>query len=274
MNIAAPRTTITASLETITPAISQAYLDTMKLNRRLNDDRVDLYAKDILNDRWDSTTGESIKFNERGDLIDGQHRLNAVVEAGKAIQILVVRGCSEASQAVIDSGQARSSAQSLQLMGIEVNIREASIFRAMFSSIDKMTRRDISRSQVAELFPKYQESVRFSSVTHGSNFQSATQLRGLVARAYYCGVDPERLSRFLTIFDTGVSEHRTDAVVIAIRNHYLSNKKRSSTTDRAIAYSKYMYGLNLFLNHSTSNTLRLSKQQLWKIFDFDGEGKL
>lgn len=274
MNI--PVTTpISATLECITPQIAKAYLSTMQVNRRLNPDRVALYAKDIKEMRWDQTTGESIKFNHRGELIDGQHRLSAIVESNTPIFILVIRGCSDKSQSVIDSGQARSNAQSLQLTGIDVTVKETAIFRAMFLSVGDFRRRDISRAKVADLFPKYEDSIRFAVAKHGRHALSATHFRSLVARAHYCGENAERLARFLTVFDTGMADERTDAIVIQYRNFYMSNfgRGKNTQTKQEIAYSKGAFALSLFLSHSTSTRLNLAKEQLWKIKDFDGEGK-
>ena len=54
------------------------------------------------------TTHQGICFSETGDLIDGQHRLLAIVEAGLAVEIMVTRGMPDDSWHALDIGVKRS----------------------------------------------------------------------------------------------------------------------------------------------------------------------
>jgi hypothetical protein len=53
-------------------------------------------------------TGEAIKFDENGQLRDGQHRLAAIVRSGITLKMTVVRGVIEEAFDVMDSGRSRS----------------------------------------------------------------------------------------------------------------------------------------------------------------------
>jgi hypothetical protein len=107
---------ITAAVETITPNVAQSYLGTMASNRTLSVKRVDKYAHLMATDQW-QLNGQTIVF-EAGRLIDGQHRLRAVIKAGIAVAFLVVRGADSDSFETIDTGASRTLAHALSVEGI------------------------------------------------------------------------------------------------------------------------------------------------------------
>jgi hypothetical protein len=59
----------------------------------------------------------ALAFDTDGNLIDGQHRLLAVIESGQSQFMLVVRNVPKSVQEVIDAGAARSGADALKLSG-------------------------------------------------------------------------------------------------------------------------------------------------------------
>ena len=72
-----PKQNIQVEIETITPAKAAEYLKFNRSNRRVIYRRVDFYVKQMEKNQW-KLTGDSIKFNGQ-NLIDGQHRLEAVI---------------------------------------------------------------------------------------------------------------------------------------------------------------------------------------------------
>ena len=60
----------------------------------------------MINGDW-QLTHQGIAFDTTGRLIDGQHRLHAIIEAGVPVQILVTRGCSASSFSILDRGANR-----------------------------------------------------------------------------------------------------------------------------------------------------------------------
>ena len=72
--------TITVNQETITPELAAEFLKKNKSNRPLSSKHVIALAGSIERGEW-MFTGESIKFSESDTLLDGQHRLSAIVMA-------------------------------------------------------------------------------------------------------------------------------------------------------------------------------------------------
>lgn len=104
-------------LISVTPTLAEQWLATnTDNNRRLSKTTIQRYAADMIRDRW-QPTGEAIKFDRQGRLIDGQHRLNAVVAARKTVQMLVVRDLSSEVIQVLDTGKPRSAADALTIAG-------------------------------------------------------------------------------------------------------------------------------------------------------------
>lgn len=61
--------------------------------------------------------GDTIRFNGNGDLIDGQHRLNACVQAAQPFDTYVVRGLEHDSFDTIDQGKKRTIGDVLARQG-------------------------------------------------------------------------------------------------------------------------------------------------------------
>lgn len=103
---------------TITPAKAKQMLQKNKGNfRPMNMPRVKLMARDMLSGNW-RQTGESIKFGKNGQLLDGQHRLQAIVESGVSLKMLVIRGLDPDAALSMDTGKTRSVAQWLGHLGL------------------------------------------------------------------------------------------------------------------------------------------------------------
>lgn len=72
-------------------------------------------------------TGDSIKFGISGELLDGQHRLKAIIKSGRSIDTLVVWNVPDESWALIDRGVSRTNGDMLA----HRNIKHATIVAAI-----------------------------------------------------------------------------------------------------------------------------------------------
>ncbi len=92
---------ITFGIETIDPPLAGRYLEYNVGNRRLSHAHVEAIARDLTQDRW-MFNAQPICFADNGRLLNGQHRLRAVIRAGRSIEVPVVRGLAEAAYATYD----------------------------------------------------------------------------------------------------------------------------------------------------------------------------
>jgi len=103
-------------VEVITPEKATEWLKHNTCNRPLSQRHAATLAAAIIADQWE-LNGESVKFNGDGTLVDGQHRLTAIIKAGKAIKCYVARGLSAESYDTVDQGKSRSLADVLARHG-------------------------------------------------------------------------------------------------------------------------------------------------------------
>lgn len=108
---------VSVELEEITPQIARQLLaDNVENQRSRRDAQVERYARDMLQHNWHDN-GETIKVDVNGKLIDGQHRMAAVIEAGVAVKMRVARNVPTEALHSIDIGVARRYADLLRLSG-------------------------------------------------------------------------------------------------------------------------------------------------------------
>ena len=114
----------------VTPELAHEWLGRNTHNRNLRSRTVSAYASDMANGVW-RQTGDGIRFSRDGVLLDGQHRLAAVVESGATIRTVVVRGLDVAVQNDMDSGIIRKFADVLALQTETNTANLAAIVRAV-----------------------------------------------------------------------------------------------------------------------------------------------
>lgn len=170
-NPMATPTGITASWEIITPEQAQAILDeTNDINRRIRPPHVASLARDMANSDWHEA-GDPIRFDSNGRLIDGQHRLSAVVLSGKTQRFLVMRGFAPVVQTVLDSGIGRTAGDALTFAGIANRYNIAAVARLAIhrdegyyaSTRDGRSRRRISHAEILQWFDSHPDVAEFAA---------------------------------------------------------------------------------------------------------------
>jgi len=107
----------TTTWEEITPQKAQEYLAMNKNNRHLMPKVVDSYAKDLKEGKWIIGTS-TICFDINGNLIDGQHRLSAIIKAGIPVRMEVKRNLSEDAFKAMDIGKVRLAKDMFSIAGV------------------------------------------------------------------------------------------------------------------------------------------------------------
>jgi len=114
----------------VTPAIAANWLSKAHPNRRINPFRVRLIVLALSSGEW-QVNGESIKFDEDGLMIDGQHRLQAVIESGATMATYIMRGLPRGSFDTLDIGKPRTAADTLASLGHTQSLALAAAMRQM-----------------------------------------------------------------------------------------------------------------------------------------------
>jgi hypothetical protein len=108
--------TLTARVEMVTPERAERLLALNTINRGISGGVVDKYARDMRAGRW-YLNGQTIKLTTSGQLLDGQHRLEAVKKAKRPFPAIVVEGIPESFLGSLDVGHKRGLSEILRDRG-------------------------------------------------------------------------------------------------------------------------------------------------------------
>lgn len=291
-----------STIEIITPDIAKTYLATMDqpngipvYQRHLSKNRVYELAKDIKAGGW-RLTHQSIAFNLDGVLIDGQHRMNAVIMANTPIQSWVHRNVPQKAMACIDIGAKRSVCDSLNAQGLKFNDHEISILRAalginpnpskMTNELTGIEKIRFSRDEIMKLAIILKDGLEFSLKTFGSKTSYGGMLyapfRAVVFRAYYNTVDRDRLTEFLEALYLGCLEqpsnvHDANSAAYALREYHHKmkiNRTNIGTMARARGYCMAQSALISFLARKRVKNLLPKYGQRFPVDLLDGDMQL
>ncbi|MBY0243435.1 MAG: hypothetical protein K2X55_29425 [Burkholderiaceae bacterium] len=90
-------------------------------NRKLRKSLVHRYADAMTRGEW-MATPEGIAFSVKGDLIDGQHRLNAVIRSGCTVPMIICREVPDGAFKAMNGGSPWTAADATKLPRTQVEV--------------------------------------------------------------------------------------------------------------------------------------------------------
>lgn len=136
----------------ITPELAQHWLDTANThNRPINGHNLRRYTVEMSEGRWHPLLGEPIALAEDGTLLNGQHRLLAVVNSGTTQVFLVLGGLPQVTQDAMDAGALRKAGQQFGLRGWKNGTTVAAAARLLLQWERKAVLSDVYRPSTEEL---------------------------------------------------------------------------------------------------------------------------
>jgi hypothetical protein len=113
----------------VTPAIAAEILQSNVQNRRVKMPTLLRYVEEIKKGKWVKGTGELIKISKSNILLDGQHRLMAVVKAGIPTWFHIAEECDEEIFKVLDTGSTRSAGDIFHINDVKNSTKLPSIIQ-------------------------------------------------------------------------------------------------------------------------------------------------
>jgi hypothetical protein len=107
---------LSACVMLITPDLAMSWLERNKKNRNLKNRKVLELVSTIEDDHW-RLNGESICFSYDGLLLDGQHRLHAIVKSDIPAAAVTVFGVNDEVMRTYDQGVKRTNADHYNIQG-------------------------------------------------------------------------------------------------------------------------------------------------------------
>lgn len=110
------KTTLMETVKTklVTPDEAKKWLEKNSNNRHLSNRIVDFYTSQMRTGSW-HLTGDTVKFDPDGNLLDGQHRLYAVIAYGKPVMMMIAYNIAKEAFNVLDTGKVRSAGDVLSI---------------------------------------------------------------------------------------------------------------------------------------------------------------
>lgn len=141
----------------MTPSLAKKLLSTMVNNRNLNKNSLSKIIEDIETGQWVSNNGESIKINNEGRLMDGQHRLQAIINTNKPLEIYITFNCHINSINTVDTGAARTLYNVLKINNIKYYNTVGALIQSESVIIKGNSVRYISQSTSVKSYPRIVE---------------------------------------------------------------------------------------------------------------------
>ena len=228
-------------IETITPAIARAMLENNDHNRRLAPSHVRRYAADMAAGQW-TINGEAIKVDTSGNLLDGQHRLAAIIVANVAVQTVVARGLDVGTRLTMDQGRKRTTGDQFKLRGIKYpNVTACAaghLYRWEYGA--PWGNKNNVVASVSELFdtrerwPELAEACALGVATAQAFRCGVGQGTWAGAYAIALAVDADRARSFAEQCRTGAGL-AIGSPVLALRNSFVAFRHSGRTLTRAHA---------------------------------------
>jgi hypothetical protein len=102
----------------VTPALARRIIELNHANNRnLTDGRVDNYSRDMRLGQWRERTGQPLGVSTEGRILNGQHRMHAVVKSGMTLRFDICFGIDDEVMPVIDAHRPRTDRDVIRTAG-------------------------------------------------------------------------------------------------------------------------------------------------------------
>jgi hypothetical protein len=232
----------------VTPVMAQQWLKANNFNRPLKPRLVDKYVSQMCNGNW-QRTHQGIAFDFKGTILDGQHRLWAIVQSGCTLPMLIFLNESRRVHESIDGGKPRSLLDVIRLELCDNTIKNHHILvaKSMWAGRDCVNQDHLTAVDVCRLLRTFNEPIRFAVDLLGNSYVKNVVVMGVIARAYQ-SVDHASLYEFCNILLNGYGVHSGMNYILQFRNWILGLRDRQEATRRDI-YKRTETVLKAFLNN-------------------------
>jgi hypothetical protein len=211
--------------ETITPQKAYQYLETMDGNRAVRQSKVDQYEQMMRRGLW-RLTHQGIAFHKDGRLVDGQHRLWALIAAGLTIKMMVSYGLTDEDVLALDGGLARDYADNAHYQGWDGDRMVQPILKWLVQGTAERSH-PVPSAIVHKWYEFHQKAVEYAMEVQRTARPNKKRLTAPacagIAKAFY-EVDKELLDRFFETLRTGQLQFETDSAATVFRDAMLSGR--------------------------------------------------
>lgn len=220
----------------VTPEMAAKWLEKNVSNRSINETKVASFAEDMTSGRW-YANGEAIVFDENGNLVNGQHRLSAIVKSGVVVKVLIVTGVPKEETILYDRGMLRQTWHTLQMAGVDKYVSTNTVV-AMVKLIFQIKRSQstFSDNEIMDFVSEHQEEITtIRKMTAGKTHKELNlSSGGFMTPLFFAlvsGVNADDLKRFTEIVHSGFYDKKSETAAIVLRNDLIGKRIHFKTRD-------------------------------------------
>jgi hypothetical protein len=217
--------------ELITPSRAKELLEGNINNRRVKTEVVIRYANDILAGRWKQDTAEFIKISNSGIVLDGQHRLYAIIKANTHVFMDICYGVEESVSDVLDTGCVRNATDVFKLNGIANDSSIPSIMQTYYliNNGHFTSGQKNMRLTNAQLLEKYYENDKLWQDVCKKSHNWYLSFAKILAKSFIGGfysvfkeIDPDLAEKFMDELCSGINV--SNGTMLLLRNTFMKDK--------------------------------------------------
>jgi hypothetical protein len=249
--------------EIVNPERAKQYLEKNLNNRNLRPRIVTFFADQMSKGIWLEDNGDTIRISKSGVLLDGQHRLSAIVKSGISLKLTIAYDIVDNAFEFIDIGTARHAGDVLSISGVKKPNVMASIIKDYnglkhgVSSGQKTIR--LSNHEVLEIYKTDPEKYDFISKKAMHLYSSFNGVvTPSVLGSYYLYLkdySAKRVDEFFEKLCTGANIDIDDPIMI-LRNKLLFYKTQpDKSMSTAMRYAFIVKTWNNYLRGKKTKRL-------------------
>jgi hypothetical protein len=242
--------------------------DVKRPNRHYRQSWTDKYAQDMADDNWLDCV-DPIVFNVEGRLVNGQHRLKAIIQSGTTQYFYVRYNFPKNAMLNMDTQGPRTAVDNAHLSETwpELTNEMISWSRAITVGERGAGNYHPSPAQKVALARKHQAVLEWLIINgpKGKNIRNAPVMAA-IGRAFYHGVDLEKLARFCEVLGGATPNGKTESAAHQLRD-YLRDIGQASTVNAVWreTFLKVMQGIKRFLEGKETNKIYAVKEEIYPL---------
>lgn len=251
----------------ITPKMAKEWLDkTNTRNRNLSRSKVNLYKDDMAQGNW-SLTHQGIAFYVNGELADGQHRLQAIVESQMTIRMRVFYNLDMKVGADIDRHKPRSEADAIRIGQLSYWMKSQQIqIIKMIIMCHKERVTNYPTRELVEIGELMHPEISFavSAFPKRAKYITTSPVYAAVAIASMYE-DHDRLREFAEVMSSGMPRSKDDVAAIKLREQLIREGAVSNQQNRRMVVRRVMRAIKAFCEHQQIERLHTPDQMIYRM---------
>jgi hypothetical protein len=255
--------TLEITKQLITPSIAKKYLEQNINNRRYSQPVLLRYTADMINNKWKQDTGECIKISKTGRILDGQHRLKAVILSNCSIYFYVATNIDDSVFDVLDTGKARNSSDCFYVAGIKASNTIPSMI-SYYNLLKDNKRSGVQINQKATnsnlLEQYYQDELFWDNIARSSNswyvafakILKPSMIGGFYAHFYK--LNSNKAEAFMNQLCTG--SEISNSIINLLRNKLMQDKMSPRKMPTTLKMALIIKAWNHYINNNNVKILK------------------